>query len=41
MSVDIRRGMDEQGLITNLGELDVKKFRDALYKGTVDIAIFK
>lgn len=33
--------MGELGLITDSGELEVKKFRDALYEGTLDIAIFK
>ena len=41
MSADIRRDLDEKGLVTNLGQLDTAKFRAGLESGLVDINIFK
>ena len=41
MSVDIKRGLAEKGLVTEAEELDVKKFVDGLHSGLVDIQIFK
>ena len=41
MSADIRRDLDEKGLVTRQGELDTAKFRAGLESGLVDINIFK
>jgi hypothetical protein len=41
MSVDIKRGMEEQGLLTENGDLDIQLFKKGLYDGSVDIQTFK
>jgi hypothetical protein len=41
MSVDIKRGLREKGLITEHDELNMAKFIKGLHNGTVDIQIFK
>ena len=41
MSVDIKRGLAEKGLVTEAEELDVQKFVNGLQSGLVDIQIFK
>jgi hypothetical protein len=37
MSVDIKRGLQEKGLITDADELNMQKFVSGLRDGTVDI----
>lgn len=41
MSEDIKRDMTEKGMVTNKGELDLQKFREALESRLIDINIFK
>lgn len=41
MSEDIKRDMQEKGLVTEKGELDIRKFRRALESRLIDINIFK
>jgi hypothetical protein len=37
MSVDIKRGLQEKGVVTDAEELDMKKFVEGLHNGSVDI----
>ena len=41
MSVDIRRGLEEKGVLTKDGDLDIRLFEEGLHNGNVDIEIFK
>lgn len=41
MSADIKRDLEEKGLISEQGQLITSKFRAALIDGTVDLLIFK